>query len=77
MGLWLFRWRDAQHGGKQKDIIRKFEKSFCFRDAQHGGKQKDIIRKFEKSEVISMRVWLFCSREAPACLEARPIAVLD
>ena len=48
MGRSLFCSRDAQPGGKQKDIIRKFEKLFCSRDAQHGGKQKDIIRKFEK-----------------------------
>ena len=80
-----FRYRDAQHGGKQKNIIRKFEQTFCCRDAQHNefektfcskdaqhtGKQKDMIRKFEQSEVIRMRVWLSCCREAPACLEAR------
>ena len=48
MGGWLFCSRDAQHGGKQKDIIRKFAKLFCSRDAQHGGAQKYIIRKFEK-----------------------------
>ena len=38
----------SQPGGKQQDIIRKFEKLFCSSGAQHGGKQKDIIRKFEK-----------------------------
>ena len=48
MGRSLFCSRDAQSGGKQKDIIRKFEKLFCSIDAQHGGKQQDIIRKFEK-----------------------------
>ena len=46
---------DAQHGGKQKNISHKFEKSFRYRDAQHGGKQKNIIRKFEKT---------FCCRDA-------------
>ena len=40
---------DVVNGGKQNDIIRKFQKS----DVISGGKQNDIILKFQKSDVVN------------------------
>ena len=40
---------DVVNGGKQHDIIRKFQKS----DVISGGKQNDIILKFQKSDAVN------------------------
>ena len=41
---------DVVNGGKQNNIIRKFQKS----DVISGGKQHDIILKFQKSDAVKV-----------------------
>ena len=41
---------DVVNGGKQTEIIRKFQKS----DVISGGKQHDLILKFQKSDAVKV-----------------------